>query len=321
MDRILTCTLTAVVAVTYPLSAADPDPTEKYARAVKVEDDVSRKLAERVAKPGDSERERWYKRLDEVYTGRVPPNPADWFNLIAPGKSEWSRDTSRFFAEFHERVCYRLDLKKDTAIGHELFAGYAASFLGPDSPPWKIVDFADESRGVFKHLDINRDGSLTKEECSPGLQDRLDLADTDKDGKISPSEYREYLIGRVKYESQFAPLPDEKGKGDRPKEEPTKPVTTESEEPKPVVYHDAKDLPKELPAWWRELDADKDLQIGLYEWVAAKRSIAEYKAMDLNNDGLLEVVEYLRFRKLVAEGGIKLDDLRAAAPGEKGKKK
>lgn len=322
MDRTLIRTLTAAVVVSCPLFAADPDPAaEKYARAVKVEDEVSRKLAERVTKPGDSERERWFKRLDEVYTGRVPPNPADWFDLITAGKSEWSRDTSRYFAEFHERVCYRLDLKKDASVGRDLFAGYAANFLGENSPPWRIVDFADESRGVFKHLDVNRDGFLTKEECSPGLQERFDLADTDKDGKIGPSEYREYLIARVKYESQFAPVPEEKGKGDRPKEEPGKPATTDSsDEPKPVVYHDAKTLPKELPGWWRELDADKDLQIGLYEWVAAKRSIAEFKAMDLNNDGLLEVAEYLRYRKLAAEGGLpKMDDLRAAVPGEKKK--
>jgi len=323
MERILTRTLTAAVVVTCPLFAADPDPAaEKYARAVKAEDEVSRKLAERVAKPGDSERERWFKRLDEVYTGRVPTNPADWFDLITAGKGEWSRDTSRYFAEFHERVCYRLDLKKDTAIGRDLFAGYAANFLGENSPPWKVIDFADESRGLFKQLDANRDGFLGKEECSPGLQERFEQADTDKDGKIGPSEFRDYLIARVKYESQFAPQPEEKGKGDRPKEEPAKPATDNPEEPKAVVYHDAKNLPKELPGWWRELDTDKDLQIGLYEWVAAKRSIAEFKAMDLNGDGILEVAEYLRYRKLANDGSLpKLDDLRAAAPGEKEKKK
>ena len=48
---------------------------EKYARAVKVEDEVSRKLAERVAKPGDSERERWFKRLDEADHPAGPAHP------------------------------------------------------------------------------------------------------------------------------------------------------------------------------------------------------------------------------------------------------
>lgn len=299
--------------------AADPDPAERYARAVKAEDEVSRKLAERVAKPGESERERWFKRLDEVYTGKVPENPAGWFDLITLGQGEWKRDGSKYFAEFHERVCYRLDLPKDTAVGRDTFATYAGRFLGPDSPPWRIVDIGEESRGVFKHLDANRDGGLTKEECSPGLQERFDTADADKDGKVSPTEYKEYLTARVGYEVQFPPPPAEKGKGDRPKEEAKPPA--EPEEPKPVVYRDHKDLPKELPGWFRELDKDMDVQVGLYEWVTAKRLPAEFTAMDLNGDGLLEVAEYLRFRKRQAEGVGKADDLRAAAPGEKGKEK
>ncbi|MCU0706534.1 MAG: hypothetical protein MUF18_21470, partial [Fimbriiglobus sp.] len=119
--------------------AADPDPTEKYARAVKAEDEVSRKLAERVAKPGDSEREKWFKRLDEVFTNKVPPTAADWFDLVTAGRPEWTRDSSRYFAEFHERICYRLDLKKDTVVTRDLFAAYADRFLGPDSPPWRVL--------------------------------------------------------------------------------------------------------------------------------------------------------------------------------------
>lgn len=303
--------------------AADPDPSaeraEKYARAVRVEDEVSRKLAERVAKPGESERERWFKRLDEVYTGKVPADPSGWFDLITLGQGEWKRDGSKFFAEFHERICYRLDLPKDTAVDRGTFVSYAGRFLGADSPPWRVVDLGEESRGVFKHLDANRDGGLTKEECSPGLQERFDTADADKDGKINPAEYKEYLTARVGYEVQFPPPPPpEKGKGDKPKEEAKPPA--EPEEPKPVVYRDHKDLPKELPGWFRELDKDKDIQVGLYEWVTGKRPPAEFTAMDLNGDGLLEVAEYLRWRK--ADGG-KTGDLRAAAPGEKekGKKK
>jgi hypothetical protein len=305
--------------------AADPDPAERYARAVKQEDEVARKTAERIAKPGDSERERWFKRLDEVFTGKVPPDPADWFDLITTGRSEWARDGSRYFAEFHERVCHRFDLKKDVAITRDTFATYAARFLGPDSPPWRIVDVGEEARGIFKQLDANRDGGLTREECSPGLIERFDSADTDKDGKVSATEYRDYLAARAGHEVQFLPPPEEKGKGDRPKEEvkgKPAPPTSEPDEPRPVMIRETKDLPKELPGWFRELDTDKDLQVGLYEWAAAKRPLAEFQAMDLNADGLLEVGEYLRYRKMQADSGVKgTGDLRAAAPGEKEKGK
>lgn len=318
MDR----TIALMLALASVSVAADPDSNEraeKYARAVKVEDDVSRKLAERVAKPGDSERERWFKRLDEVFTGKVAENPADWFDLITLGRSEWPRDASKYFAEFHERVCFRFDLPKETAVTRDTFALYAGRFLGADSPPWRIVEFGDESRGVFKHLDVDRDGKLTKAECSPGLVERFETADADKDGAINPTEYKEYLIARVGYEAQFAPPPDAKGKGDRPAEGKPAVPAEEPVEPRPLVYRVAKDLPKDVPGWFRELDTDKDVQVGLYEWAAAKRPVSQFQAMDLNGDGLLEVAEYLRWRKTATEAG-KGDELRAAVPGEKGKK-
>lgn len=314
MDRSFALSLLIVSAAL----AADPDPAERYARAVKQEDEVARKTAERIAKPGESERERWFKRLDEVFTGKVPPDPADWFDLITAGRGEWARDSSRYFAEFHERVCYRFELKKDVALTRDTFAAYAARFLGSDSPPWRIVELGDEARGVFKQLDANRDGGLTREECSPGLAERFESADADRDGKVNATEYRDYLAARVGHETQFVP-PDDKGKGDRPKEEAKAkpPAAVEPDEPRPVMIREAKDLPKEVPGWFRELDTDKDLQVGLYEWATAKRPLPDFQAMDLNGDGLLEVAEYLRYRKMLADPK-GTADLRAAVP-EKGK--
>ncbi len=317
--------LCALLASVAGAVAADPDPAERYARAVKQEDEIARKTAERVVKPGESERERWFKRLDEVFTGKVPPAPVDWFDLLTAGRSEWARDTSRYFAEFHERMCTRLDLKKETAFTRDTFAAYAARYLGSDSPPWRIVEISDDARGVFKQLDANRDGGLVREECSPGLAERFDATDADKDGKITPTEYRDYLTARIGHETQFV-SPDDKGKGDRPKEEAKgkpAPPDADPDEPRPVVLRDLKDLPKEVPSWFRELDTDKDLQVGLYEWAAAKRPLPAFQAMDLNADGLLEVAEYLRYRKAQADGGGKPPtDLHAAVPEkEKGKDK
>ncbi len=310
--------LAALVGLSAAL-AGDPTPEERYARAVKQEDELARKTAERVVRPGESERERWFKRLDEVFTGRVPPNPADWFDLVAGGRAEWTRDGSRYFAEFHERLTYRLDLKKDATIGREVFAGYADRFLGPNGPPWRMIDLSDDSRSLFKQLDLNRDGGLTREECSPGLQERFDASDADKDGKIVPAEYTGYLTARIGAEAQFVPPVEEKGKGDKPKEEKkATPPPEEPAEPKPVIYTDASKLPKEVPGWFRELDADHDCQVGLYEWAAAKRPLADFQAMDLNGDGLLEVGEYLRYRKKQAEGGP--PDVKASVADGKGKK-
>lgn len=289
-----------------PAVAADPDPAEaerkareqaeKYVRTVQAEDETARRLAERATKPGDTERERWYKRLDEVFTKKVPEDATAWFDLITVGQGEWKRDGSKYFAELYERVVLRLELGKDAVITREQFAGYAERYLGADSPPWRIIDYDGEARGLFKPFDVNRDGSLAKEECSPHLQERFADADADRDGKISPAEYREYLRGKVGYVIQNGPPPSTVPPP--PPGAEAKPVPPpESGEPKPKVLTDAAQLPKEVPGWFRELDGDKDLQVGLYEWVASGRLPAEFQAMDLNGDGLLEVAEYLRWAK------------------------
>lgn len=73
------------------------------------------------------------------------------------------------------------------------------------------------------------------------------------------------------------------------------------DEPKPVVYRYG-NLPPGLPAYFTDGDTDKDGQIGLYEWVqkfgSGEESLAAYKALDLNRDGLLTAEEYLRAKKM-----------------------
>ncbi len=63
-----------------------------------------------------------------------------------------------------------------------------------------------------------------------------------------------------------------------------------------VVVYRAGKLPKGLPDWFEKLDTDRDGQVSLAEWRADGKSLEEFKAMDLNDDGLLtpeEVLQYL----------------------------
>lgn len=322
MPRLPFAVLGLVVSVS-ALPADDPA-AERYARGVRAEDEVARRLAERIQRPGDSERERWYKRLDEVYTSRVPDDPTLWFDMVTLGRGEWTRDGSRYFAEFHDRACERLELKKGDPIGRDTFAAYALRYLGPDSPPWKTADVTDEARGPFKHLDQDRDGYLSADECSPGLRERFAQADTNGDGRIDLIEYQGYFRARVEYEVRTTVPLDEKQKEeqkirDQLKEQQTKAEAEERAARSAGLYHDPARLPKELPAWFRQFDTDGDLQVALYEWREAKRPPAEFEEMDLNGDGLLEVGEYLRYAKWKAERGERPAELRAGLPDAKKK--
>jgi hypothetical protein len=297
------------------------DLEERYARAVKFEDETSRKLVERIQKPGESEREKWYKRLDEVYTGRVPDDPTYWFDLVTTGRGEWTRDMSRFFADFHERICQRLELKKTDPVTRDVFVAYARQYLGPNSPPWRMIDVDEESRGPFKTLDLNKDGFLAREECSPGLGERFTQADANGDGKVDQAEYKAYFRARVEYEAQTT-VP-EVSKEDRKREEQQKEQKAKeqaAEDAKPTTYRDPKQWPKEVPKWFTQLDEDRDHQIGLYEWKKFDRPIGEFLAMDLNGDRLLEVSEYLRYLRIKASSCERPSELRASLPPGKSSK-
>src|SRR5262249_38226004 len=68
----------------------------------------------------------------------------------------------------------------------------------------------------------------------------------------------------------------------------------EEEVKKPVVYH-AGNLPKDIPDWFKQIDADGDGQIGLYEWKASGRTLDEFRKIDRNNDGFLTIDEVMRY--------------------------
>jgi hypothetical protein len=121
------------------------------------------------------------------------------------------------------------------------------------------------------------------------LKAERDKWDKNKDGFIDLEEFKAYIQARAQqWQAQRAQGGDGQAGGFV-----IAPSPVEEEAPKPVVYRAGK-LPPNLPAWFAQLDTDKDGQIGLYEWKASGRPIEEFERMDLNNDGFLTVHEVMR---------------------------
>jgi hypothetical protein len=53
-----------------------------------------------------------------------------------------------------------------------------------------------------------------------------------------------------------------------------------------------------IPAWFKQIDYDKDGQIGLHEWIRAKGKISDFDILDRNKDGLFTREELKRALKL-----------------------
>src|SRR5262249_29122254 len=58
-------------------------------------------------------------------------------------------------------------------------------------------------------------------------------------------------------------------------------------------------LPKELPNWFKQLDANRDGQVALYEWYKGGKDIDEFREWDRNDDGFITAEEALYKQRLV----------------------
>jgi hypothetical protein len=61
-------------------------------------------------------------------------------------------------------------------------------------------------------------------------------------------------------------------------------------------------LPKGLPDWFSEKDADHDGQVGMSEYAGrwSPETVAEFAQYDLNHDGIITAAECLKAEKLKA---------------------
>jgi hypothetical protein len=170
---------------------------------------------------------------------------------------------------------------------------------------------ADLAVRMFRKFDRDRDGALEAAEMPTPLTRNLTNWDRDWDGKIETKEYWEYfqkgykdvyskvMAGQIpirvrsQRSARSAPVPATRNPNPTPP--PIKPVTEPEVKPRPVYR--AGHLPEGLPKWFANLDADKDGQIGLYEWREDGRAIKDFLEMDQNADGLLTPEEELAWDK------------------------
>ena len=137
---------------------------------------------------------------------------------------------------------------------------------------------------MFKHLDRDEDGYLSTPEMPAALRADLRRWDRNGDGLISLTEYHDYFLRRLDHLHQ---------EYQRHMERPPPDIEVREEAERPMVIRAGK-LPPGLPAWFDQLDQDRDGQVALYEWRRAGWDLAEFKKLDLNDDGLLVPEEVLK---------------------------
>jgi Ca2+-binding EF-hand superfamily protein len=164
----------------------------------------------------------------------------------------------------------------------------------------------------FNKFDKDGDGFLDPDEMPDTIKDIWQQYDTNRDGRLSLEEYK----------ALYRDVTGQRGGGQNNNGMGAAGGTAVEDdwEARPTVYRAGK-LPKELPDWFRQMDTDRDGQVGLYEWRASGKSIDEFKLYDRNGDGLLtaeEVLGYMKTQMAMYSGGSMANGFSMAQMGQPG---
>ncbi len=154
----------------------------------------------------------------------------------------------------------------------------------------------------FRRRDTNRDGVLTSDEMSDTLRKERERWDQNRDGVIDLNEYIPYVSAYMDRNRRGGGDTDDRDDDRRGRESRRSSDDDDDDgdeiegDFRPTVYYYG-NLPEGLPSWFKELDIDKDGQIGLYEWRAAEKDVPEFFGLDFNRDGLITPIEMLKHQE------------------------
>jgi hypothetical protein len=212
-----------------------------------------------------------------------------WYAKLGGDDEGWDRTRIQRnnIREIFDRVATNINLQSPV-LSRKQFVSYAKSWWRKDrSPYWREpspLDTTSEAERVFKHLDRDKNGVLTEMEMPPTLRADLKRWDRNQDGWINLEEYRPYFAQRLDRVYR---------RWQQRSEKPLPPLDIpQPAEERPSVARAGK-LPLGLPAWFDQLDEDRDGQIALHEWRKAGWPLDEFQQLDINDDGFLEPREVL----------------------------
>ena len=179
------------------------------------------------------------------------------------------------------------------ALSASLMLGAAGtSFAAPRGPGMgKEVTFVR----MLKQFDSNKDGQISKDENKAGAEKLFALVDADKDGSVTPGEFRAYRQEKMKTWRAERKATREANKADKSSDETA--MMSDDDAPSGDMKKDhGRDHGKNMKHHGRRhggdmlmriADKDENGQLSLAEAQAASEKL--FTRMDTNKDGVISI--------------------------------